>query len=393
MPDLDLCLNRPVCIHERTSIAPNKSIFKEFQICQVWTICLNHSQGRSWYKLLKGLLRLLRPHLTTTVGRVAVMRTLWALILGWSLTVTTAIGNGLVISLIWRKSSLKTTTNWFVLSLAVADFGVGALYFPRYSFCSIHDKDCVNQAVIVVFSLGAALVFASLTNLCTLMLDRYLAIVHPLRYFTLMTKRRLALLISAAWSLAGFVFISFLVCLLGTSGSTHQVIAKFITLFLMALSIFACIFLLFASIRIFLIARKHGKQRLHLMTQLSFNHNVTCKRGWGIQDPGATKMMGTVVIMFLFCYLLDIYVNCCTFGRMCPVNSVMIDFNVLTQVLNSAINPVAYAFFKRDVRRELRRMFACKQRCAAAHKMYLTKEEQGGGVRLVRFQRTASLRD
>ena len=57
------------------------------------------------------------------------MRPLWYQILGWLLTVIIIIGNGLVIYLITTRRKLRTKTNWFVLSLAVADFGVGQLTF------------------------------------------------------------------------------------------------------------------------------------------------------------------------------------------------------------------------------------------------------------------------
>ena len=127
------------------------------------------------------------------------MRPVWALIPGWTSAIGILIGNGLVIFLLTTRRNLRTTTNWFVLSLGVADFGVGAVRYPRLSFCSIRDETCVNEAVKVAFSIGYSFVFASVTNLCAITLDRYLAIVHPLRYATFMTKRRVALLVSAAW--------------------------------------------------------------------------------------------------------------------------------------------------------------------------------------------------
>ena len=49
----------------------------------------------------------------------------WYNILGWILAVVAVVGNGLVIFLITTKQRLHTTANWFILSLAVADFGVG----------------------------------------------------------------------------------------------------------------------------------------------------------------------------------------------------------------------------------------------------------------------------
>ena len=103
------------------------------------------------------------------------MRPLWAFIPGWILALVTVVGNGLVILLITKRRNLRTTTNWFVLSLAVTDFGVGAVYYPRVSFCSIHDETCVNEAVEIAYPVGVLFTSASATNLCALTLDRYLA--------------------------------------------------------------------------------------------------------------------------------------------------------------------------------------------------------------------------
>ena len=107
------------------------------------------------------------------------MRPLWALITGWILAVLTVVGNGLVIFLITTRLNLRNTTNWFVLSLAVVDFGVGAVYYPRLSFCSIHDATCVNDVVKIAYPIGVLFLCASVTNLCALTLDRYLAVVTP----------------------------------------------------------------------------------------------------------------------------------------------------------------------------------------------------------------------
>ena len=119
------------------------------------------------------------------------------------------VGNCLVIFLITTRRRLRTTTNWFVLSLAVADFAAGAVWYPRLSFCSIRDENCINEAVQMAYSFGSFFVYASVTNLCALTLDRYLAIVHPLRYVTFMTKKRVALLVCAAWAVAFLILVYF----------------------------------------------------------------------------------------------------------------------------------------------------------------------------------------
>ena len=280
----------------------------------------------------------------------------WAVVLGWLLTCIIVFGNGLVIFLIVTKPNLRTTTNSFVLSLALADFCVGVVYFPRRFVCSINDPSCADGVVKIGFSLAGLFIYASVTNLCVLTLDRYLAIVKPLRYATFMTKKRVALLIAVAWSVAMFIFVSFLTWLLATSGTTYDIMARCITIFLTVMCILACICLLFATVRILAVARKHSRRSDAMVKQLNFNHKIQRARVKN-REAAATKMIGVVVAVFVLCYAFDIYVNFCGFGGFpCHDEDIVWALGVLTLLLNSAVNPIAYALFKKEMRKELHKL-------------------------------------
>ena len=279
------------------------------------------------------------------------MRPLWALIPGWILAVGIVIGNGLAIFLITTRPNLRTTTNWFVLSLAVADFGVGAVWYPRRSFCSISDETCVNEAVKIAFSIGSSFVFASVTNLCALTMDRYLAIVHPLRYKTFMTKRRVALLVSAAWGVAIFDLICFLVMLFALAGESQKILKESIWLFFTVFAMLACVFLLFVTVRIFLVVRRIARQNAAVIAQLNFNHKLQHGVAFKARETASAKMIGIVATVFLVCYLFE------------AVDSILLlvgpplEVTILLKLLNSAVNPVAYALHKREIMREPKRLF------------------------------------
>ena len=61
----------------------------------------------------------------------------WFTILGWTLSVVAAAGNGSIIFLVCSKRRLLTKTNAFIISLAVADLGVGVSVFPSEFSCEI----------------------------------------------------------------------------------------------------------------------------------------------------------------------------------------------------------------------------------------------------------------
>ena len=288
------------------------------------------------------------------------MRPFWALIPGWILAVGIVIGNGLAIFLITTRPNLRTTTNWFVLSLAVADFGVGAVWYPRQSFCSTSDETCVNEAVKIASSIGYLFVLGSVINLCALTLDRYLAIVHPLRYATFMTKRRVALLVSAAWGVAIFGLISFLVMFFALAGESKKMLNKSIWLYNTVIAMLAWVFLLFVTVRIFLVVRRIARQNAALVAQLNFNHKLEHGVAFKARETASAKMIGIVVTVFLVCYLFDA-VDSILFLVGLPPPPTAAEVIMLLRLLNSAVNPVAYALHKREIKRELKRLF-CRQR-------------------------------
>ena len=66
-------------------------------------------------------------------------------------------------------------------------------------------------------------------------------------------------------------------------------------------------------------------------------------------------MMGIVIGVFLVCY--GIYLRC-SIVVLFDTNGSCKDeqFKIPVLVLNSAINPLSYALFKRDIKKELRRL-------------------------------------
>ena len=115
----------------------------------------------------------------------------WFWVLGWFVSILTMVVNGFVIFFVCSKRQLRTKTNAFSVSLAVADFGVGMLAVPSHLFCSL-TTDCTprsKEGLIVTF-VRVFTICASGTNLVSLVLERYVAFVKPLKYLTFMTRRR-----------------------------------------------------------------------------------------------------------------------------------------------------------------------------------------------------------
>ena len=141
------------------------------------------------------------PYLQLEVSRSGILLIMenWFWILGWSLCILTIAGNGFIIFLVCSKRQLRTKTEPFVVSLAVADFCVGMSVVPPMFICEIA-TGCTRQLSWIIF-LRLLFSYASVMNLCSLVVDRYIAVNKPFKYFTFMTRRLVVQMVSVSWGI------------------------------------------------------------------------------------------------------------------------------------------------------------------------------------------------
>ncbi|XP_068233041.1 dopamine receptor 2-like [Palaemon carinicauda] len=114
--------------------------------------------------------------------------------------VSTIFGNGLVIVAVARERYLHTVTNYFIMSLAVADCLVGALVMPFSALYDSFDYWPFGPDFCDVWrSFDVLASTASILNLCVISLDRYWAITDPFTYPSRMSPRRACMLIALVW--------------------------------------------------------------------------------------------------------------------------------------------------------------------------------------------------
>ena len=276
----------------------------------------------------------------------------WFWILGWVLSFLTIIGNGFTIFLVCSRRNLRTKTNAFIVSLAVADFCVGLSVIPSMFACDItnpcerpqHLRSWVN-ILRWLFS------NTSVVNLCGLVLDRFIAIVHPLKYITLMTRRRITQAIFFSWALpVSYITLRNTLCIV----LFQKQACPFIWLIIIPLFLICVVLILCFVSMIFHVCR-HDQSARTLAKQLRFNHQMSFKI---LHDRSAVIMMGLVIGVFLVCY--GMYLRCSflilfqTTITSSPCNDE--NYKIPVLVLNSAINPLAYSFFKRDIKKEFKRL-------------------------------------
>lgn len=290
----------------------------------------------------------------------------WFWIIGWFPTIMAVAGNAVVIWLIITKRRLRTTANWFVTSLAAADFFIGIFFFPTLYTCKIRWSLCSSQKGHVITILLSFLLHASVGNLCAMTIDRYVAITLPLKYIVYMTPKRSFPMIAATWIFPAAVWIlhTVIVTYFGASATAFAVtvVRKCVLEFL------PMIFLTLATIHMLVIVRRHKKEISSLLADLQYNRPISDEKPKifrRIPEASSATVVAVVVFIFVFCYSIETYLFFCT---VCP--SALIDVVLFFFLLNAAANPLAYAFLKKDIRRELRKVFRdnCFHRKVVSHK-------------------------
>lgn len=131
----------------------------------------------------------------------------------WSVLVTLlmiviVVGNMLVIIAIATEKSLKSIQNWFIASLAVADFFLGLVIMP-FSLA----KELMGYWVFgdwwcdIHSAMDVLLCTASIMNLCLISLDRYWSITKAVEYLKTRTPLRATVWITLVWLLSGIICI------------------------------------------------------------------------------------------------------------------------------------------------------------------------------------------
>ena len=291
----------------------------------------------------------------------------WFNLAGWLLSLLTTTGNGFVVFLIAKNRRLHCPANWFVLSLAVADFGVGIVVFPVSYLCNLNSKLC-NMRVYMAFYWFV--VHSSVTNLCSLAWDRYTAIVHPFRYITSMTARRPGIIILVSWLIPLGISLAMVLGMYITNSQTAWKVLRLTGV--SAFDILSCALLFYAVVRILMVTRAQSLQNAAMEAikrnlepirqqsqqgQASTEAELPRRR----QNHNAARFIIALLTFFLGCYVVINYlvIRIMVFEDEFDETDKSGWVLTLLLVLNSGVNPLVYAFLKRDIRKEITR-FICR---------------------------------
>ncbi|XP_008532811.1 adenosine receptor A2b isoform X2 [Equus przewalskii] len=266
-------------------------------------------------------------------------------------------GNVLVCAAVGKSSALQTPTNYFLVSLAVADVAVGLFAIPfaitiSLGFCTDFHS-CLFLACFVL-----VLTQSSIFSLLAVAVDRYKSLV---------TGTRARGVIAVLWVLAfGIGLTPFLGwnskdsatnnCTEPWDGTTNESCCRVKCLFenvvpmsyMVYFNFFGCVLpplliMLVIYMKIFMVACRQ-LQRTELM-----DHSRTILQ----REIHAAKSLAMVVGIFALCWLPLHAINCVTLFQPAQAKNKpkwAINTAILLSHANSVVNPIVYAYRNRDFR-------------------------------------------
>ena len=134
----------------------------------------------------------------------------------WHIVLTTVLGlfisaiacttNALILLAIYRRSSLHSVTNYFLAALAFGDFFIGFVALPMWVARSLlqvaNEEHPLSQSVDCVYVFSVAI---STYSLCAVSMERYIGVIFPLRYNTIVTVVRFKRTVALVWAVSSVI--------------------------------------------------------------------------------------------------------------------------------------------------------------------------------------------
>ncbi|XP_035774259.1 adenosine receptor A2a-like isoform X2 [Anopheles albimanus] len=322
---------------------------------------------------------------------------------------TAIFGNTLVIVAFKRERKLRRRTNFYIISLASADLLVGTFGIPFAILSSIGLPRNLHACLFTI-SLLVVLCTISIFCLVAVSIDRYWAILHPLAYSRNMRTKTTIGIISVCWLIGSI--IGFLP-LFGWHEEPDENTCLFVKVmdydYLVFLYLFTIIIpavlLLAFYIHIYRVIIRQRKQIVSMNSvDARFSESLpnlansdggpggtvgtgmaaagggSCRQAGGLvkrrsrkdnyagtmlrvlraaqkREVKATQNLSIIVLFFMVCWMPLHTINCImAFCPHCQICGAVMLFVITLSHLNSALNPLLYAYHLKDFREALKRL-------------------------------------
>ncbi|XP_058844993.1 5-hydroxytryptamine receptor 2A-like [Acipenser ruthenus] len=139
-----------------------------------------------------------------SISRSSMKEKNWPALMILIIIILTIGGNILVIMAVSFEKKLQNATNFFLMSLAVADMLVGILVMPVSLINILYDYAWPLPSALcpIWIYLDVLCSTASIMHLCTISLDRYVAIRNPIEHSRFNSRTKAMMKIAAVWTIS-----------------------------------------------------------------------------------------------------------------------------------------------------------------------------------------------
>ena len=273
------------------------------------------------------------------------------------------LGNTLVIYVVARWTKMQTVTNLYILNLAISDeiFLMGIPFIIATAIYSGWPFECIMCKLY--FTTTALNQFTSTMFLTILSADRYMAVCQPISSNHFRTKMNSRIVSATAWAasaLMGTPIIMyadtitvhgrtscnvFMPVISGISGHKIYIYYVFILSFVLP---FTLIFIFYCLV-------------IHKLKTVGPKTKSKDKKK---SHKKVTRLVLTVILVYAFCWL-PFWVqqlNLLTYEPRkthSPYKLLIFIFSTLLTYINSAMNPILYAFLSENFKKSFMKAFAC----------------------------------
>uniref|UniRef100_A0A4W4FAK2 Thyrotropin-releasing hormone receptor n=1 Tax=Electrophorus electricus TaxID=8005 RepID=A0A4W4FAK2_ELEEL len=313
------------------------------------------------------------------------------------------VGNIMVVLVVLTTQHMRTPTNCYLMSLAVADLTVlVAAGLPNISESLLATWVYGKTGCLGITYLQYLGINVSSCSITAFTVERYIAICHPMRAQTMCTISRAKRIIAGVWAFT-CVYCTVWLFLVdiqidrhGRAQCGYRVSRDlYLPIYLIDFAVFYVLPLLLAVVLYALIARILYLSPLPQPAESGVVTAATLRRSCKepadvgltahcVCSPQVTKMLAVVVILFALLwmpYRTLVLIN--SFVSTPYLDAWFLLFCRTCIYANSAINPVVYNLMSQKFRSAFRGLYSCQQRDArdsrAAHASNGTRQTVKGG--------------
>ncbi|KAI7795519.1 adenosine receptor A1 [Triplophysa rosa] len=270
------------------------------------------------------------------------------------IALSSVTGNVMVVWAVRINRSLRDTTIYFIVSLALADIAVGALVIPLAITISIGLKTHFYSCLLVACTV-LVLTQSSILALLAIAIDRYLRVKIPMSYKRVVTPRRAGTAVVLCWMVAiivgltpmlGWNNLEKLRQANGTLGADLLITCEFENVISMEYMVY---FNFFGWVLPPLVVMLLIYAEIFYMIHRQLNKKVTANQSDPTRYYGKelklAKSLALVLFLFAVSWLPLHVLNCITlFCPTCDNSIYLLYIAILLSHGNSVVNPIVYAF-------------------------------------------------